>query len=345
MTSDIERLSKILEKDHLVSKQSILKAFLQNGYIFQINCYITLSAEFVGYVLLETKNKSDAGKYPLESVVYCHSVRIKRYLEGLACLSRQIDDSRMFHCIDSYYPVLKSLFELFVESRLVVAFFNEFGDSEETRHSLVKRIFDYTDIQKKKNNYRFLFNDIPGLVDHIQEPDSVKNYFKKGKSENLTDQKNVAKKLGKDRAKDIKHWFPTRNKSNKPFSKNDRKDLGSMRWRCEDVLGEYLPYEAERKLWKANYSTLYEILNRYSHPALGYDDNFRPEPERLFDLFQVICPIIITFDKFILPNMLQKLDFRIENHEHLLKKFENMEALKEIILKFFVISSLAADDV
>jgi len=120
MTSDIERLSKILEKDHTISKQSFLKAFLQHEYLFQINCYITLSAEFVGYVLLETKTKSDAEKYPLESVVYCHSVRIKRYLEGLAYLSRQIDNSRMFHCIDSYYPVLKSLFELFVEARLVV---------------------------------------------------------------------------------------------------------------------------------------------------------------------------------------------------------------------------------
>jgi len=344
MTSDIERLSKILEEDHAVSKQSILKTFLQQGYLFRINRYISLSAEFVGYVLSETKEKSDAEKYPLESVVYCHSVRIKRYLEGLAYLSRQIDDNRMFHCIDSYYPVLKSLFELFVESRLVVAFFNEFGDSEETRRALVKRILDYTDLQKKNNNYRFLFNDIPGLVDHVQVPDSVKNYFEKGQGENLTDQKNVAKKLGKDRSKDIKHWFPTRNKGNKPISKNDRKDFGSMRWRCEDVLGEYLPYEAERNLWKANYSTLYEILNRYSHPALGYDDNFRPEPERLFDLFQVICPMIITFDKFILPNILQKLDFRIENHGHLLKKFENMEYLKGTIFEFFVISSLAAND-
>lgn len=336
-------LKKMMQENKLPSRSEIIQNFMRQGHLAQVNSYFISSVHLVQYFLITSKDFDNLKQYPYECVIYSQTKRIKRYLQGLAFLSQKMDQHRIIHCTDSYFPVLKSLFELFVENRLVKSYVSDFGQTAKTKKELAQRILDYSNLSRKKNNFKFNFSEDFSKIPTEFMPEDIKEYIKKNKKQHLEESKEIANRLGKSKVKDVRHWYPNKDNLNRAIIRGKRKDFGSMRWRCQDVLGQYLPNTAERKHWHNLYDTLYELLNRYSHPVLGYDDNFRPEEERLFDLFQTLCQIITIFDKFILSDIITDLKIRIENNKEVLSSFNEMESLKKSFLSFYGIAALVVN--
>lgn len=246
----------------------------------------------------------------------------------------------LYHCIDCYHPILKSIFELAVENRLAAAYINDFGNNQEIRRNLADRILKYTDYTKKKHNQKFKYFSTNDVIDHDILPNSILEHHKKSKKDVREEIKILATYLNSgDTNIKINHWYPTKDSQNKIIG--DPTFSGSMQWRCRDVLAKYAISEAEAKFWQNSFDSIYDLLNRYSHPVLGYDDNLRPEEERLFDLYLILCPFIILFDNFILPGLVHDLKVHMEDSPDLMTVFNEMENLKKEILPHYSIASMA----
>lgn len=333
----------MLREKNLPSRTEVMKNFMQQGFLAQINSYVGSAFHLVQYFLITSKELDHLKNHPYECVIYSQTKRMKRYLQGLAFLSQRIDQHRIIHCTDSYYPILKSLFELFVENRLANSYVSDFGQTTKTKKELAQRILDYTNLTRKRNNFKFNFIADFSKIPTEYMSEEIRDYIKKNTKQHREESNDIANRLGKGKTRDVRHWYPNKDNRNKTIIKDKRNDFGSMRWRCQDVLGQYLPNAIEKKHWYTQYDTLYELLNRYSHPVLGYDDNFRPEAERLFDLFHTLCQTIIIFDKFILPDIITDLKIRIENNKEVLDSFNEMESLKKSFLSFYGIAALVVN--
>ena len=339
LDKDAAEYFKILKDDDSLSRQSILDKFMNENYLAYINMYFICAEDFIQHILLKKQQFNDLNKYPYECLIFSQTLRIRRYVKGLHHLSAMKQQGIMTNCTDSYFPILKSLFELFVENRLTNAYINDFGKSDSNKKDIVNRVLDYSDIDRKKNNYKF--NYIKSPIDLPPElmAEDIQEYNTKSRKQKIKELEEVAKRLGYNKFTEVRHWYPRKDKKSTLIIKKNRRDFGSMRWRCQDVLGEYLPTEKERNYWKISYDTLYEFLNRYSHPALGYDDNFRPNQERMFDLFQVACQIIIALESYILPSIIKELNFQVKLNKKAKDKYKEMEDLKNIFLPFYMFGS------
>ena len=342
-SKEAEEFIKMIKNGKLPSRADILRKFMNENYLAYINMYFFCAENFIQHLLLKKQKYNDLNKYPYECLIFSHTLRIKRYIKGLHHLSAMKQKGVMTNCTDSYFPILKSLFELFVEYKLTSSYINDFGKSAKIKKELVNRVLDYSNIARKKNNYNFNYIESFQNLPPELMPEDIEKHLKQGRKQHLIELEKVAKRLGYNKFTDVKHWYPKRDNKNKTIIKDNRRDFGSMRWRCQDVLGEYLPSPKERYYWKESYHTLYELLNRYSHPALGYDDNFRPNQERMFDLFQVACQIIIILESFILPSVIKELNFQIQLNKKTKENYTKMEELKNIFLPFYTTASIVVN--
>lgn len=340
---EAEEFIKMIRNDKFQSRSEILNEFMSQGYLAYINIYFILAQDFIQHCLLKSQKFNDLNQYPYECLIFSQTMRIRRYVKGLGHLSFMKKEGVMNHCTDSYFPILKSIFELFVENRLTNSYINDFGKSDEIKKDLVNRILDYSNIARKKNNYNFNYIESFSNIPKDLMPKNIETFLNQGCEQHKEELAKIAKRLGYGKFTDVKHWYPKKDKTNKPIIKNKRRDFGSMRWRCQDVLGKYLPTHEERSHWDMSYNTLYELLNRYSHPVLGYDDNFRPNIERMYDLFQTVCPIIIILERYVFPSVIKDLDFQVKLNEKAKETYEKMEELKNIFLPFYMTASMVVN--
>lgn len=107
----------------------------------------------------------------------------------------------------------------------------------------------------------------------------------------------------------LKHWFPEVDRQGQYFvaaggdASRRPKRCGSMEWRCKAVLANHHPDIEHRGWWVHAYDNYYDLLNLYAHPAVGYDDSLRSEPERLLDLARQQVGIRLNFHLFVLPSL------------------------------------------
>lgn len=257
---------------------------------------------FLSQILNETKALNNFSTHPYEWVVFSHTTRFKRYAMALACMfphGRGI----MRTCYDGSYPILKSLFELTIESRMARAFLDEFKDTDDPRKTLAGRICTFADFNKKDANFKHNFGYSLKEIPDFMKPDLIKEYERAGIEKHKNDLRELAKKLGCERVKDLRHWYPYNDSKGKPTTRDNRHDTGTVRWCVEDILTNYLPDPNETDKWKIAYKSTYEALNTYSHPVQGYDDCFRPELERSYDFFKLSVEVLILFHKFTLPEL------------------------------------------
>jgi len=292
---------------------------------------------FLSQILNETKALNNLSEHPYEWVVISHTMRFKRYAMGLACMFPQ-GQGVMRTCYDGTYPILKSFFELIIESRMARAFLHEFKDTDDPRKTLAERIRIYADFNKKdanfKHNFGFSLKEIPDFM----KPDLIKQYESAGIDKHKIELRELSKRLGCERVKDLRHWYPYNDSKGTPTTRGDRHDTGKVRWCVEDILASHLPDSSEMDQWKIAYKSTYDTLNTYSHPIQGYDDCFRAELERSYDFFKISVEVLILFHKFTLPELL--LTLRASNDDIETAKNKIDEAFKYLINCYSIFAPL-----
>lgn len=320
----------------LPSREEILGKFRFSEHLHKTSEWFKNCDTFLAAVRGMTLGYYDIKKYPFLSILYSHVTRIQRYMLGLSCLSwidRKQSPPIIRHAIDSYPPILKSIFELIVEFRLAFAFRNEFGSQKNWEHKLIDRVTGYADLTILQSNYKFWYIDTPNIPEELL-PEDLRQYKKLGREKAEKDLKNLAsKRFDGALFKDIKHWFPDKNRMGQKIGK---RAIGSMQWRCMDVLSEYdkndIPY-----FWGTAYHTIYDTLNRYSHPALGYEDNLLPLNERLFALFDIQVRLILIITKYFFDSILSEFNLNIESNKIMSDSYDSMKKLEQDIFPAFSI--------
>lgn len=333
----LNEMKSMNKSGKLPSKERLLEQFRHGPYLYQTLQWFHFFLKYCDYAFSEAKEYNCLEKYPFHSVVFSHLQRIRRYTIGITRLSFP-NGPGLFHCIDCYYPILKSVFELMVEFRLAVSYLDHFGDTPVTRKAIADRIIDYADLDKKQKNYRFFYMDYRFEFEDAFKPKDIRDYENAGKKHADNQRKIIGKKLDKGLAKDIKHWYPTKDREGKDIGK---RSIGSMEWRCKDVLGAYAPTEMERVFWTRNYDTTYSLLNRYSHPVLGYDDNLRDQIDRLLDLFLILFPFLTLLNTYFISEVNNIFCVRIENNQDLIGFWLEAEEHHKELGRYYSCLSLA----
>lgn len=338
-TSLKNHMDLLTQVDILKNKsRSELQTMLQQKGTSQffLSYYFYLEV-FLSQILNETRDLNNLATHPYECVVFSHTMRFKRYAMALACMFPH-GRGVMRTCYDGSYPILKSFFELIIESRMARAFLDEFIDTEDPRKTLAERICTFADFNKKdanfKHNFGFSIKEIPDFM----KPDLIKEYERAGIDKHRNDLRELAKKLGCERVKDLRHWYPYNDSKGKPTTRADRHDTGKIRWCVEDILASYLTDSSEKDQWKISYKSTYEALNTYSHPVQGYEDCFRPELERFYDFFKTSVEVLILFHKFTLPEL--TLTLRASNDDIITAKNKIDEAFKYLIRCYIIFAPL-----
>ena len=301
-------METVMREDYLPMTRLELQTRLAHAGTFQLFAFYYAQLE----LLLANTRKDSASvnvlqTHPYQSVVFAHTLRFKRYAMALARMFPTDGKKVVLACQDGSYPILKSLFELIVESRMARAYLQEFEDTPESRKQLADRILTFTDLNKKKANFKFNFINVDDLNLDAVRPESMNQYAAAGKDQHMQDIEDLAKKLGDDIWRKTNHWYPTKNRKGEKVISGKRSDFGSIRWRCEDVLANHLPDDSERLFWSRAYVSIYEVLNFYSHPSQGYDDCLRPDAERLYDFFKISAEMVLPMHLYVLPELLANL--------------------------------------
>lgn len=254
-----------------------------------------------------------------QQALYPHLIRIRRYLVALRCLSfRNGDKDQWVFLIDGAHAINKSLFETYIEHALCLTHIEIFPACSEAGETLAQRLYRYSDLKKREKNYRRLQN-LDEKLAQIQEmgvdlklSPGMEAFRGRGRDrikEDLIEQARHMEGLNA-RFKDLNHWFPERGPDGLFFCEDSQKNrasrpsgCGSMAWRCKAVLAKSFPIPGMRRWWISAYDDLYDEVNLLTHPALGYDDNFRPEAERLLDLADHQTCLRITFHQCVMPSL------------------------------------------
>ena len=336
----INELMEMRNNGTLPSPKELTKTFLGGFHLIKTIYWFNYFQEYCDLAISAGKDKVDIEENPLETVVFHHVQRMRRYIVGINRLAFP-NGPGIYYSIDCYYPILKSIFELMVEFRLSISFLHHFDDTRENRKDLLKRITDYSDLAKKQHNYKFhRMRELFNFRDDIK-PATLREYENAGLNQAKTEISEVAKRVNKGRFNRIKHWYPYQDKNNRDIGNKNYQ--GSMQWRCKSVLGQFSPSNDEQYFWKTKYDTVYDVLNRYSHPVLGYDDNLRPESERLLDLYRMLAPFIWMLDMFFIPDVNRVLSVRMENSEIFLTEWKKANKVMNDLIRHYYTFFISLD--
>lgn len=245
--------------------------------------------------------------------------RMRRYFLALALLSTPVNKGEWTHAIDGYHAVHKSLFETYIEFAACLVYLDMFGAKGDfTGLNLSKRLQLHAETLKQKKNLQHKYRQPAWetLKTQVQKagydfatPASIEQLM--GEEMNVTRGRIEAQidqlqgpGLG---IKKYKHWFPEKDLQGMYFvadgEDNSRrpKNCGSIEWLCKAVLARHVPDLTHRGWWLTAYNNDYELINLYTHPAMGYDDCFRGTPERFMDLAQMQLSMRCMFHEVVLP--------------------------------------------
>lgn len=304
-----------------MSREELTAAFRATTALQNAQAWAELATSLLGRVQLsiQTEQRKGVGLNTAQEAIYPHVLRMKRYFHALSRLSFPTKpDGPWLHLVDGAHAIHKSLFEVYVEHALCLTYWHLFGSGPDAAGQLVQdRMRQYADFAKRKRNRGRLFEFEKFLAQvsaHGFDPklspgmSAFRDLGIEGAKDDLVHQ---ARALQGDDARftKVRHWFPVQDPEGRPFGLlGERRstrtpESGSMEWRCKAVLGKHFPNLEFREIWPGLYDNYYDLLNLYSHPALGYDDNFRSEGERLLDLAGQQVGIRMVFDRCVLPSL------------------------------------------
>lgn len=293
-----------------MSREELLDSLMKQPTLSLLHRYFGDVCSLLQVVQRTSGHLNHFENHPYECLVFSQVLRFQRYHLALHSLFNR-DEQRIMACFDGVHPILKALFELMIEARMVAAYSNVFGANPERKRELTQRVLVFADLNKKQDNYKFKYLDIPICEDLKSEGLRLEHARTKEECEERMNA--LAAKLGEEKWGDCRHWFPTKALNGKPIIKAKRRDFGSVRWRCEDVLGTCSASPDEKRWWSRAYVSYYQYVNTYSHPVLGYDDCFRGDKERHYDFFWLSFGMIDAFHSFVLPWVLSELAVDLES--------------------------------
>jgi hypothetical protein len=276
------------------------------------------------------------GRKNYQTLLWKQVARVRRYYFAMARLSwlqkDEQDRTLILHAIDGYFPLLESALEVGVEFDLALLFKSLFEPEDaEWDRKLGEAIANYRDFTKERHNHKFWFRGawldrlMAGEGRPLQLPPSVVQHREQGKAAAAEALKESQARVDESakRPGEVHHWFPVQGPDGRFFVEPGQqatvrpRSAGSMQWRCQTVLGHYVADAGRAQFWTMAYDSQYDILNRYSHPAQGYDDNFRHDLERMADLFRVQIGALTYGWFYLLPSCLSELDISLERPREL----------------------------
>lgn len=307
-----------------------------------VSAWFAEASAFLLTAWLAVPNKAEQQHY--QTLLWKQVMRMRRYYLAMGRLSWRLQDEqgqvRHVHAVDGYFPILKSAFEVGVEFDLALLFKAIFAPVDaEWDSKLGKAIADYTKFAKERHNHKFWFRGawldrlIAGEGGPLQAPPSVARHREQGKNA-ATEALKASQARADESARrpgEVHHWFPVQGPDGRFFVDVGQpatvrpRGAGSMQWRCQTVLGNLLQDVEHAQFWRMGYDCQYDILNRYSHPAQGYDDNFRHELERFADLFRVQIGALTYAWFYFLPACLDELQISLDSSEDLVARWRALE--------------------
>lgn len=260
---------------------------------------------------------SDESKY----VLWLVAMRIRRYFLALASMTLQTDDKAYVHAIDGYHAVHKSLFETYVEFALCTMYLEMFGTSGDPNGLTLRerlRLHAQTTSLKKNRQHRFrepAWRAAQGKAAeagfNFQAPPSTAALMDESMDDVTKRLKGLIEKLQGPSVgiSQYRHWFPERDMKGQFFvaaedSVSTRpRNCGSLEWLCKAVMARHSPDLKHRDWWVSAYNNDYDLINMYTHPAMGYDDCFRGTAERSLDLAQMQLSMRWVFHEIVIPPM------------------------------------------
>lgn len=247
--------------------------------------------------------------------------RIRRYLLALSAMTFQTSERTLTHAIDGYHAIHKSLFETYIEFAVSTVYLEMFGAKGDPQGlSLPERLRLHAEITSLKKNHEHQYR-IPAweakkakLAEAgyaVQVPPSIGSMMDAPLEEAKERMNRLAVRLQGPKAKfdTYKHWFPERDHDGSYFVaegetvKSRPRWCGSIKWLCQAVMARHAPDPGLRDWWVSAYDNDYQLINTYTHPAMGYDDCFRGTAERSLDLAQMQMSMRWAFHEVVLPPM------------------------------------------
>jgi len=158
----VDAILKMKTDGDLPNRKKLLKDFQLSIHCISTNEWFLNCNNLLVAIRNSSLQFQDLQKHPFHSVLYTHLIRLQRYMLGLSRLSWIHDNGKpiAYHAIDSFYPILKSVYEVTVEFCLSLAYRNEFCNQKNWDHKLSSLIISYTEFSKKKNNYKYWFDNV-----------------------------------------------------------------------------------------------------------------------------------------------------------------------------------------
>ncbi len=244
--------------------------------------------------------------------------RMRRYFLALSLLSRQVGETEWTHAIDGYHAVHKSLFETYIEFAACLVYLDMFGRTGDfTGLNLSQRLQLHATVTSQKKNLQHkhrksawdaLKTQVQDAGYDVSATPSVEHLMEESMDATRARIEGQIKQLQGPNVgiKRYKHWFPVKDLQDVYFVPDGEdntqrpKNCGSLEWLCKAVLARHSPDNRHRGWWPTAYNNDYELINLYTHPAMGYDDCFRGTPERLLDLAQMQISMRWIFQEVVL---------------------------------------------
>jgi hypothetical protein len=300
-----------------VNRQELFKSFQETGALREANEWYSLAHDLL--VLLQQNWHQSSAAEPVKKVLELHVKRMQRYFFALLRMSADLGERNgWIHLVDGSHAVQKCLYEVYVEYALCLVYWELFGIGKNHEgDDLYDRLKRYAAFEQRKGNYERLHRqeewnklrkDVSGIVD---VPPEIVAHMDAGPAPQKIELERQAQLLhGEDaRMLNVKHWFPQRKSKTEYFVKPSEsvfklaRSQGSMEWRCKAVLAQHFPDKDLRPWWASSYDQDYDFLNAHDHPALGYEENFLPEGERLFELARLQVGARFGFHRAVVPSL------------------------------------------
>jgi hypothetical protein len=297
-----------------MNRQEIFKAFKATGTLRDANEWYSRAHDLL-VMLQQNWVQSDAPE-PVKKVLEMHMKRMKRYFFALLRMSADLGEGKgWLHLVDGSYAVQKCLYEVYVEYGLTLVYWDLFGSGKNhVGDDLYDRLKKYAAFAKRKGNFerlhrqeewKRLLQDVSSIV---KVPEAIAELGNAGPSAERRELEREAELWNGKGAKigHVSHWFPLEKSETEKFRmpgerERGRRFQGSMEWRCKAVLGQHFPDKELRQWWVSSYDQDYDFLNAHTHPALGYEENFLEDDERLFEMARLQWGVRVGFHNVVIP--------------------------------------------
>lgn len=333
--STASAIALLAKQGKLPDRDALISQFLNGHHLTAGHNWLFHCLHFTGTSFRYLLGQKGVREDPFERTILRYFQRMENLLGALSMLmvkNEDNSDSPFTICVEGYYPIHKSIFELLVEVQLAFAYKKEFSKDPNWKESLEKRIQDWAALNKAQREHtariRLDFSKLNIPKENLSQ--EALEFAEKQASEARDKRLRIAEEgFLTNRFSSIGHWFPTATPGGKPY--NPKAKHGSMQWRCIDVLCSVFP-EA-KDFWNTAYFAFYERLNRLSHPHLGYEFDGLEQSERLFEVGGIQYMQAINLKSQFLDHIIEHFSLPVDLNPECRIDLQEMRKIETTFLK------------